>query len=253
MALGGLIWLAEPHFMMADGWAETSRLGGAMSLVKRNVDMPLKAEKYFSGRQLELVAAIARSDSGVETFRDDPLLNQQTTKGLLPLTFFVGNEDVPAIRLAIRLGADPNLRVKGRGTPLSTAAKSQTITALDAMLSEGADPNAIVGDPLIHIAGMSNAYDNVKLLVQRGADINARAASGDTLLVSALFQGDMDLAIVALDLGCDPSLPNKFGITAASLARDLWKKLDSNGQRATPFGQRVGLVMERLRQLGALR
>lgn len=213
--------------------------------------MPLVAEQLFTGRQLDLVKLLERgkADEATKAFRGDPLLNAPTTSGVLPLTYLVGNENGAAIGLAVQLGADPERFVKGRGTPLSIAAKSRSPVALTALLDAGGDPNSVVGAPLIHVAGMASAYGNIRLLVERGADVNARPGNGDTLLVSALFQGDMDLALLSLDLGCDPRIPNKFGATAEGLAEKARKSVQVQEAGATEYGRRVEAVSSRIQQV----
>jgi hypothetical protein len=63
----------------------------------------------------------------------------------------------------------------------------------------------------------------------------------------------MDLALLALDLGCDPSIPNKFGVTAEKLVRDKWAAVTTHKQQDSPFGKKTEAVMKRMQALGFLR
>lgn len=173
----------------------------------------------FSEDQLTLIAGLRQGHSPPRDPRWSTAFDQPTALGALPLTFLVAVEDAKAIRLAIAAGADPYLSVPERGSALTLAAQRSTI-ALRALLDAGCDPDARLDRPLIQTAGASSRYDNVRLLAERGADMNACADNGDTLLLMALFQGDLELASLALDLGTNPRIGNRFGVTPEALVRD---------------------------------
>ncbi|UHQ22867.1 DUF6438 domain-containing protein [Lysobacter sp. 5GHs7-4] len=57
-------------------------------------------------------------------------------------------------------------------------------------------------------------------LAERGCDLKAHGASGDTLLHNATRAGDVELVRYLLDQGVDPSAPGRFGLPALGGAQD---------------------------------
>jgi ankyrin repeat protein len=91
------------------------------------------------------------------------------------------------------------------------------------LLDAGADPDAAARNPMrvapIHSAAAGRTAV-VPLLIERGADVNARQQGGWTALHEAAHRGDLELTEALLAAGADPRLANDEGITAAQLARD---------------------------------
>jgi ankyrin repeat protein len=58
------------------------------------------------------------------------------------------------------------------------------------------------------------------LLVDKGADPNAKAQSGSTPLHTVAFTGDRASLDLLLKHGADPALTNNEGKTAADIARE---------------------------------
>jgi hypothetical protein len=110
-------------------------------------------------------------------------------------------------------------------TPMSTslvqAAKAADPAALRKLLDSGANANTMSSDrePLIIVAQMAGRWDNVKLLIERGADINAFAHGNRANTVLAFYSaGQFDKALWLLEHGADPgyriesaAAPNRIG------------------------------------------
>jgi len=108
--------------------------------------------------------------------------------------------------------------------PLSLAAFFATAATVRRLIDAGADPgvasrNGMMVQPL-HAAVASRNLDAVRLLLDHGADPNARQQVGYTPLMGAAGSGRNDLVDLLLEHGADPSLTAEDGKTAAGVARE---------------------------------
>lgn len=107
-------------------------------------------------------------------------------------------ESPAIIKQAIELGADPNAMTMSDDGPLMTALMYAIISETEAvekaavLLNAGADPNAraILGLTAIYFAVEKNNLDILKLLLEHGADINSADEAGDTPLMEAINEFD---------------------------------------------------------------
>jgi len=73
---------------------------------------------------------------------------------------------------------------------------------------------------LMTVCAKANARKCIRVLLEHGWDIHTRASHTlNTPLHDAIYQRNMDAAIVLLDAGADPTLENKWGETPADIAR----------------------------------
>lgn len=79
----------------------------------------------------------------------------------------------------------------------------------------------------LHIASRFGTPEVVKLLLEKGADVNAHR-DGWTPLHEAASRGKSEIVLLLLQYGADSSIRNKQGKTAADIARD-------NNQQDTVF------------------
>ncbi len=70
----------------------------------------------------------------------------------------------------------------------------------------------------LHMFVTQKDVEGVKLLIEAGANINARTDIGSTPLLRAVIEGNLEIIRMLLDAGADPELASNFGGTAASLA-----------------------------------
>ena len=98
------------------------------------------------------------------------------------------------------------------------------LDALDAWVAEilHGDPRAVARnaskvEPL-HSAVASTRCDLVALLLQRGADPDARQTGGHTALHSAVKRRDMEMIGLLADHGADPEVKDDEGKSAIDLA-----------------------------------
>jgi len=67
--------------------------------------------------------------------------------------------------------------------------------------------------------------ENVRRLLQQGADVNGRNAMGDTPLIAAAHTGGADMVRLLLEFGADGTMTDLiFGRTASQWAHELGHK-----------------------------
>ena len=115
-------------------------------------------------------------------------------------------------------------------TPLHVAASSGQLEAVELLLESGADVNArgLRGEtPLLLAAGAGQAQI-VEALLKAGADSNIATKEGRTPLHRASMEGSLDSVKARLKAGADPKAQDGQGRTALDLA-ERYKK----GNQAT--------------------
>ena len=112
--------------------------------------------------------------------------------------------DVEVMRLLLDGGADPSI----------TLADGTTVL----MLAAGQGLGAPRGDgPRIRVPTEAGAVEAVRLLLDRGVDINATSTNGNTALHAAVNRGDSVVKLLA-ERGADLTAKNKAGQTPLDIA-----------------------------------
>ena len=91
-------------------------------------------------------------------------------------------------------------------------------------LKHGGDPDArdVYGDrTVMYYAILHSRMENLRLLVEAGADLNHRDWALKSPLMAAVGYGNYELACFLLDEGADPSLPNNRGRTVADRVKQF--------------------------------
>ena len=108
------------------------------------------------------------------------------------------------------------------GQLMSAAQYGGNAETVKLLLERGADVNAKDNDgwtPLQHAAKRGNV-EIIKLLLEKGADVNAKSNDGVTALMSAAKRGYMEIIKLLLEKGADVNANFKGNGTALSLAAE---------------------------------
>ena len=125
---------------------------------------------------------------------------------------------------------------KDGNTPLLiTSWNNSTIKIAKLLISKGADVNAknIYSDTPLHFASRINYLELAKLLISKGADVNAKNNWDEIPLYFASKNNNIDLAKLLLDNRADVNNKNKFGNTPLfyALSKEMKKLLKSHGAK----------------------
>jgi ankyrin repeat protein len=213
-----------------------------------------------------LLAAVWLIPASVAISAD--VVDARDGSGSTPLLVAASKDDVAQVRQLLKAGANPNVRNTLDTTPLLEAAFHSNPDVIKALLDAGADPNAAGADgqtPLMLVARGTNvaaakmlldkganpraresqrqqdalmwaAANNqgpmARLLVERGADLDARTATdlmtplvsgepraqprspgGMTALMFASREGCLDCVAAMIEKGAAVDLPDPEGVT----------------------------------------
>lgn len=106
------------------------------------------------------------------------------------------------------------------------AAFTGNTEALKQALADGADPNAMnmeFGSTLLSTTALMGHTAAVTMLLERGADINAKSRDGGTALHAAAFFGHAETAKLLLEKGADTTIKDNQGMTPLDVTKVDWE------------------------------
>ena len=133
------------------------------------------------------------------------------------------------VQQLIASGVDVNAIGSCNRTALSLAIQSGKISVIQTLLEAGADPNLpdetddglADSSPLMEAASTffaTNRGEMVRLLIQRGANVNQQENKGQTALMQALAYSDLDAIAALIEAGANLDIQDNDGNTALMTA-----------------------------------
>lgn len=222
--------------------------GGSTALMYAAESGNLEVVKFFVGKGLNVRAKTKRGDTvlmfaaksrnpEIVRFLVDKCLdvNAKTKNGRTALMYAATSGNVEVAKLLMDKGADAHAKMNFGDTVLMYAAESGSLDLVKLVLDKGVDVNAkdttgntalryAVGTKLgdlnddMHVyyesTGQSVDPEIVKLLIEKGADVNAENDLGQTVLMGAAKGRHPEVLRILVDKGAEVNLKDKEGHTA---------------------------------------
>ena len=145
--------------------------------------------------------------------------NTRDEHGQPGLTIAMQEHSLKAARaLLARPGVDVNALNPQGESALMMAALKGDLAGAQLLLEHGAKVNQTGWSPLLY-AATGPEPDLVRLLLDRGAEIDAGSPNGSTPLMMAAQYGAEDSVTLLLERGADPKRRNQLDLSAADFAR----------------------------------
>ncbi len=163
--------------------------------------------------QADLVTALIRARADV---------NARNRYGIAPIWLAATNGDGAVVEALLRAGADAGTTRGDSGeTVLMIGARTGDAGVLQRLLAHGADPNAkddVRGQTALMWAAAEGHPAAARVLVDAGANLEARSSTGITPLMFAIRAGHIPATLELLDLGAKLTATAPDGTTSLGLA-----------------------------------
>lgn len=189
----------------------------------------IKQAKQLEFWEVDRVWKILYAGAYAGAYRDMENRCLGSSLGVTPLHFAAGFSENPAVvRMLLDVGARVNIRTTyktrlsyedSERTPLQWAMDySQNPAVVKTLLDAGANPNSTAkglrsGLTPLHEAAESGHAGIVGMLLEAGAEADAKRSHGTTPLHQAVDYGHAAIVSVLLEAGADPNAPQNDGVT----------------------------------------
>lgn len=149
------------------------------------------------------------------------LINECDSGGRSAIFWATGRGDAESLKTLLEYGADPGISSRTGYSPLHNVAYYGSYSCCRLLLDARVEvdcrgPNQET--PLLIASQLSDVIDNTKLLIDHGADINARNRTGRTAVSQASFYGRFQLAEYLVEEGADIHMLETTGDTIVHYA-----------------------------------
>jgi ankyrin repeat protein len=202
----------------------------------------MNAKDYFTEPvHVKLAEAVGRGklDQIGELIKQGADVNAKGRDGMRPLFWAIGKKSLKGFEILLQNGANPNVTaerlIKGERPPsvMELASIAESSEYLRLALKHGGDANFLVGygnRTIIYEAILNNRTDNVRILIEAGADLAHRDTAGTPPIMTAAGIKNFDMVYLFLEKGADPKIKDKWDRDLAEMMktfRDRGIKPDS--------------------------
>ncbi|MGL5813693.1 MAG: ankyrin repeat domain-containing protein [Aeromonas sp.] len=193
----------------------------------------MQASEFFPAPVVSVLDAIQRGDEAAarRQIEQGVNLNIQGEEGITPLLWLVyETKDHKAVKLALKVGADPNYKNGFGENIVSSVAGSKFPELLDVVLDAGGDPNSLGenGVPAIFNAIGEARWADIKLLVEHGADLNLVDGPGRNSALYGAFINQYEVVYWLLQHGADFRQRSSVGADLAYIVDDSLSLMDKS-------------------------
>ena len=190
----------------------------------------MEASDFFKEDMVELIRTIQKGNEAHarELITGGLSLNVYGNDGITPLFYFLVTRDKPALRLALKLGADPQMPDDDGDNPLALAVGEEDTELVEILLAGESDPNSLDrnGDPVLFEAIGQERLDQLEMLIQYGADVNLRNRSNETSLLHCAYLNKYEIAYHLLtEHGADYTVRDRVD---SDIAWHIYDGLENN-------------------------
>ncbi|MBD1557001.1 ankyrin repeat domain-containing protein [Vibrio sp. S9_S30] len=186
---------------------------------------------FFSGEMLDVARAIKNGDIEKVLLLGKRLENiDKLGKGdLTLLAFSVYDNNAPAIKALMSLGADPSVEIPNQGNIAYIALWRTSTESLTALLESGMSPDITQTDtPIIFLTPKLEESEALNILIKNGANINIRDSVGGTALDEFISVNRLDEALLLLINSADATTMKDNGLSTAYTLQYVMQDLSSN-------------------------
>ena len=156
----------------------------------------------------------------------DKLISMGISFTATNLAYYMEKEKTDICELFFTAGIDPD-SFTDTGVPLlCVASRCDNMEQIKWLLEKGADINVISKDrgytPVMDAVWRKD-YDIAKLLIEKGADLSVMSSEGQSILVLAVGNENAKIVELLLENGADPDIKDSMGMSARGYA-NLFKK-----------------------------
>ena len=209
-------------------------------------NMPYEPQDFFGGRQLELAQMIYEGDEAKLKEKLSSIskeeLNQPAKEEMTLLFWSVLNstkdkstpDRLKIITDLVKAGADPlQPRTEGGSSPAEFVLQGDNGAWIKAMLDGGLSPNAkdkTFNKPIVFETLKAKNTATLNVMLDYGADVNAKSAMDRTLLINALYASKIEHIELLLKKGANPQLKDSFNENFTFLLNKEISQKDQNNE-----------------------
>ena len=178
----------------------SSLIVGACDMKFTGERMPDAEEFFEDSKALELARAIEKGDvKAIRKSVTETDINKRHIRGMTFLNWSFAHSNFESAETLVELGADPHIETEGV-SPLSWAMDFKEIRWLKLLVESGADINAKKGSsPLWFDTITSDNWEHFDYLLSKGVDVNATSKIGETVIFPLTSYRDYGQVLKLID------------------------------------------------------